>query len=237
VSAGGNVGIGTTAPVSALDVRGAVTSGNGTLQNVVSYAAPGGPLVGVFGTLSSHDLQVWANGSPQISVTTGGSVGIGTTSPQYKLHVFGSIYATGSYLGSDRRLKRDVEDLRYGLREVLRLRPVSYRWKDPTLGTSALGLIAQDVVPILPELVGKGHDKTGLLSLNYVGLVPVLVKGMQEQQAAFEQDRTARDAQLARKDAEIAALKAQSADLTARLAALEQQVERLLEQGGRQQPR
>jgi hypothetical protein len=203
------------------------------LQNVVSSGMPGGSLVGVFCTLSSHDLQVWTGGSPQMTVTTTGLVGLGTSSPQYKLHVFGSVYATGSYQGSDLRLKKDVQDLRYGLREVMRLRPVSFGWKDPSLGSATLGLIAQEAAPILPELVGKGQDKDGMLSLNYVGLVPVLVKGMQEQQGEIGQQQAA----LARKDAEIAALKAQSADLTARLAALEQQVERLLEQGGRQQPR
>ena len=74
-----------------------------------------------------------------------GKVGIGTTSPAYKLHVAGDIYTTGTYQGSDLRLKDQVQDLGYGLGEVLRLRPVSYRWKDTTLGQPTLGLIAQEV--------------------------------------------------------------------------------------------
>ena len=114
-----------------------------------------------------------------------GKVGIGTTSPAYKLHVVGDIYTTGTYQGSDLRLKDQVQDLGYGVREVLRLRPVSYRWKDATLGQPTLGLIAQEVEPVLPELVARGTDEAGLLSLNYTGLVPVLVKAVQEQEGTI----------------------------------------------------
>ena len=63
-------------------MRGEVGSGDGVLKNVVSYANCQGNPVGVFGTLSSHDLQVWTAGSPQMTVTTTGLVGLGTSSPQ-----------------------------------------------------------------------------------------------------------------------------------------------------------
>jgi hypothetical protein len=43
-----------------------------------------------------------------------------------------------------------------------------------------LGLIAQEIDPILPGLADKQKD--GVLGINYVGLVPVLVKAIQEQQ-------------------------------------------------------
>jgi hypothetical protein len=113
-----------------------------------------------------------------------------------------------------------VQDLRYGLREVLRLRPVPFAWNDAALGPPTVGLIAQDVAPVLPELIGQGQDQEGLLSVKYVGLAPVLVRGMQEQQAAFEQERAARNAQLARKDAEIAALEAGATARQSEIAAL-----------------
>ena len=137
------------------------------------------------------------------------------------------------YQGSDLRLKDDVQDLGYGLREVLRLRPVSYRWKDATLGRPTLGLIAQEVQPILPELVARGQDEAGLLSLNYTGLVPVLIRAVQEQQDTI----VAQQAALAQKDAEIAALKTQDTAVNARLAALEEQIARLLKREDRPQPR
>jgi uncharacterized coiled-coil protein SlyX len=138
--------------------------------------------------------------------------------------VAGDIYTTGTYQGSDLRLKDQVRDLRYGLGEVLQLRPVSYRWKDTTLGQPTLGLIAQEVQPILPELVARGTDEAGLLSLNYTGLIPVLVKAIQEQQdtiAYLDGTVQVQQGELGQKTAEIAVL-------IARLAALEAQMARLL---------
>jgi hypothetical protein len=80
---------------------------------------------------------------------------------------------------SDRRLKKDIAPLGYGLAEVLRLAPVFYRWKDPHLGGGReIGLIAQDVRDIIPEVIGRNAD--GMLSLDYPKLVAVLVLAIQE---------------------------------------------------------
>jgi hypothetical protein len=165
-----------------------------------------------------------------LTLAMSGNVGIGTADPQYKLHVAGDIYATGQYLGSDMRLKRNVTDLGYGLGEILQLRPVSYQWKDRSDGKVNLGLIAQEVEPVIPELVEKAKNEAGMMSLNYIGLVPVLIKAIQEQQATVQVlQATIRGQQVAieRKDAEIASL-------NARLSTLEQMMERLVRQEGRQ---
>jgi hypothetical protein len=180
----------------------------------------------------------------------GGNVGIGTADPLYKLHVAGNIYATGSYLGSDARLKKNISDLSYGLDEIMQLRPVSYQWKDQTDSRLSLGLIAQEVEPVLPELIEKAKDEAGTMSLNYVGLVPVLIKAMQQdhgkieaQQAGLQDQQNTTEelqARLAKKDAEIRTLRAetdmlqkQNAALDARLSSVEQLLEQLLKQGVR----
>jgi len=74
--------------------------------------------------------------------------------------------------------------------------------------------------------VARGTDEAGLLSLNYTGLIPVLVKAMQEQEAKLDEQHTA----LSQKDAAIAALRAEGMDLRLRLAALEEQVQRIVRQ-------
>src|SRR5258708_40353584 len=66
------------------------------------------------------------------------------------------------------------------------LRPVTWDWKNESLKSPRLGLIAQEVQPILPELILEGTDKDRLLSMNYLGLIPVLVKSLQEQQQQIE---------------------------------------------------
>jgi hypothetical protein len=83
------------------------------------------------------------------------------------------------------RLKTGIASLRYGLSEVMRLRPVTWSWKDDSGGRAQLGLIAQDVRPILPELVVQGTDKDGMLSMNYIGLLPIMVHAIQQQETTI----------------------------------------------------
>ena len=240
------VGIGTTAPTAKLHVAGDVRVGDYLrgANNVVmgtGTALPGwsgnvelNNETGVgfhFRALNTRfDIGPTSGSAPTypglMTLAMTGRVGIGTTDPQYKLHVVGDIYATGTYLGSDVRLKENIADLGYGLREVLRLRPVSYRWKDRSTGTVALGLIAQEVAPVLPELVGRGQDEAGMLSLNYTGLVPVLIKAVQEQQGTIDQ-----------KTAEVSELRAEATELRVRLAALEEYAAYLLKQDRKHPPR
>src|SRR5262249_8330092 len=94
---------------------------------------------------------------------------------------------TGSVTqNSDARLKQGISNLGYGLPEVMRLRPVTWIWKQkPEQGTQ-LGLIAQDVEKIVPELVSTGKDEAQTKGINYIGLVPVTIKAIQEQQAQIE---------------------------------------------------
>ncbi len=84
---------------------------------------------------------------------------------------------------SDRRLKTNITELKYGLNTILKLNPVSYNWKKyPEKTQQSLGLIAQEVQPLIREIVAVGIDKDQTLSLSYIELIPVLIKAMQEQQ-------------------------------------------------------
>ena len=129
-----------------------------------------------------------------------GSVGIGTTSPDMPLSVgsdspsgavahfensTGSCYinptTTSLSCSSDSRLKTNVVPLEsaQGLAAVLKLNPVTYNWKTEAASTSPhTGFIAQDVQPILPDLVSQGPD--GYYTLNYAGFTPYLVRAVQE---------------------------------------------------------
>jgi hypothetical protein len=136
---------------------------------------------------------------------------------QGNVSVQGNICANNVSCASDARLKQGITTLNYGLPQVLRLRPVSWHWKAQPEGTLQLGLVAQEVEPVLPELILHGVDAKDSLGLNYMGLIPVLVKGIQEQQ----QQITRQQAAVKKQQDQIAALRTANAALNGRLRLIE----------------
>ena len=82
--------------------------------------------------------------------------------------------------------KKDIEDLDYGLNEILALSPKAYHWKNREQSYKSLGLIAQEVQPIINEIVHVAEDKDKTLSVSYTELIPVLIKAIQEQQTQID---------------------------------------------------
>lgn len=97
-----------------------------------------------------------------------------------------AVAVAGPAQPSDLRLKEGIHDLTYGLKELLGLRPVSYRFKDfPS--SPKIGLVAQDVEQIIPEVVylSPERQESGeprFFSINYGELVPVLIRSIQQQE-------------------------------------------------------
>jgi hypothetical protein len=89
----------------------------------------------------------------------------------------------GSYVAvSDERLKKDIQDLPYGLSEILSLRPTSYRMTEQEgVEPKSLGFIAQEAMEVLPETVFEMQG--GMYGMDKSAIIPVLVKAIQEQQA------------------------------------------------------
>jgi hypothetical protein len=88
---------------------------------------------------------------------------------------------------SDARLKTNVNTLSdtSGLDTLSQLRPVTYNWKNgESIGDPVhTGFIAQEVQAVMPDLVMEAPD--GYLTMNYAGLTPYLVKGVQELKVKF----------------------------------------------------
>lgn len=77
---------------------------------------------------------------------------------------------------SDRDLKTSIENLSYGLDEILDLQPKSFKYRGSDRET--LGFIAQDVESVIPEIVSQNQD--GVYSMSTEKIVPVLVAAVQE---------------------------------------------------------
>lgn len=85
----------------------------------------------------------------------------------------------GAIQTSDVRLKKNIRPLSYGLTEVMKLRPVGYNWLDITNTSNKIGLIAQEVKAIIPEVV-VGDEQKEKLGMNYAEMVPVLINAIKE---------------------------------------------------------
>lgn len=92
------------------------------------------------------------------------------------------IWPDGTYYRlSDRNQKENIKGLEYGLSEVLRLNPVTHTWLYSDATTPSIGLIAQEVEEVLKELVNTSMDgDREIKALDYNGLIPVLIKSIQE---------------------------------------------------------
>jgi hypothetical protein len=95
-----------------------------------------------------------------------------------RLNINDIVTATDFNSTSDINLKNNVKIIDDPLSKVLQLRGVSFDWKN--IPESSAGVIAQDVEKVFPEIVKNNQD--GYKSLNYNGLIGLLIEAIKEQQ-------------------------------------------------------
>lgn len=95
----------------------------------------------------------------------------------------GRLWSTsGTLSGSDIELKTEVAPLSTTLDKLMSLRGVEFRWKhESEQAGREIGLIAQEVEPVFPELVDVGPN--GLKGIKYDGFTAVMIEAMKQQQA------------------------------------------------------
>jgi hypothetical protein len=109
----------------------------------------------------------------------GGNVSINANTASYPLDVAGTIRATGDVLAySDARVKENVETIDNALDKVMSMRGVSYNRTDSNDKTKKVGVIAQEIQKVLPEVVSEQED--GMLSVSYGNIVGVLIEAIKE---------------------------------------------------------
>ena len=154
------------------------------------------------GAQTTAGFEISDNGLNTYSTQTSGSVTsthhvlYGST---FKFYVGynGYIYAANTTVQSlsDERLKENVRDLDKGLSDILKLKPRRFDWKEGegTDEKNVSGFIAQEAEDAgFEEFVGdfKHEDLDDAKSFGQGGLIPALVKAIQEQQAIIEDLQT-----------------------------------------------
>jgi endosialidase-like protein len=170
-----------------IGVNNAITTAAAATANTINIGGTGGSWVLVTGTGTNATEATTLNGTlafPNIGADTGqtdASVCEDTTA-----HVLYSGTGTaGICLGtSSVRYKDRIVSLPDSLDAILALKPINFFYKKGH-GDNGLreqyGFLAEDMEPVLPKLVGLDKDDKPN-SVDILGIVPVAIKGMQEQQ-------------------------------------------------------
>lgn len=160
------------------------------------------------GTHPDNDIRLYA-GSGRLVVKPNGRVGINTLSPSETLHVAGNILASNFPTTSDRRIKRDIYEYNTGLGLINQINPVRFKYKPRKLkivdldtlqnttkesvsweedNREYIGVIAQDIQKIAPDLVGSfiNDDGEEVLTVNQTAFTYILINAVKEQQAMIE---------------------------------------------------
>ncbi len=172
--------------------------------------------IGIYGRAWNNNVNrgVWGDAKDgAINYGIYGSVSSSTCggSTDYAGYFNGDVHATGTITWvSDRRFKADVQSLESALGLILRLRPRTYEYnrkKFPSLNLATgkqYGFIAQELQQVLPAVVKKNihaysKDKNAnkplanqqleYLGIDYIGLIPLLTKSIQEQQVLIQQQQ------------------------------------------------
>jgi hypothetical protein len=173
ITRGGNVGIGTSSPLSGYRITTVGTGGS------IAALASG-----------SGDANFYSS-----STTIGYHFYGESSSAKFYVVNGGQIYSTSTSISaiSDVRHKENIRTIETGLNEILLLKPSRFDWKEGkgTGKKDVAGFIAQDIEKILPDLVDEWKEQMNasesFKSIRMTDLIPTLVKAIQEQQAQIEQ--------------------------------------------------
>ena len=167
-----------TSPTLTTPALGTPTSGTLT-------SCTGLPLTnGVTGTLHV------ANGGTGVTSSTGTGSVVLSASPTFTgtvgaaaITATGDIAAANFNSTSDISLKGNIKIIEDPIKKILQLNGVTFNWKENQ--KPSIGVIAQELEKVFPELVTQGDVK----SVNYSGLIGVLIEAVKEQQKQIEELR------------------------------------------------
>jgi hypothetical protein len=202
---GGNFGINTDAPTNKLEVFSgsttadaltlSFTTGADNRQTGIFFKGGPYPYARIVGGTSSYGpdqgfIAFYTNYNPSGAASTSGYC-----LERVRINPNGSIVATGDITAfgspSDIKLKNIKEVVPNALQSILKLNGYRFDWKDVNHLTKIkedIGVVAQEVEKVLPELARTNDD--GTMSVRYQGLTAVLIEAIKEQQTQIESQKS-----------------------------------------------
>lgn len=118
------------------------------------------------------------------TATTGGGTRRMTINNSGSVTFNGSVTAPAYYYTSSLRFKENVAPISDALAVTRQLQGVRFTWKDS--GRPSLGLIAEEVAQVLPEVVERNAENGQMEGVNYSVLVAVLIEAVKQQQQQLD---------------------------------------------------
>ena len=217
----GNTGVGASALFTNSNGGDNVAVGYGALSSIASSTDNIAIGSGAAGTLTSgaHNIHI---GNPALS-SESNTIRIGTGGTHTKFYVAGVrgvitgaanavpvVIDSSAQLGttsSSARVKRAISDVGEESAAILKLRPVSFLYRNDTIGYRQYGLIAEEVAAVMPDLVQLSEAGEPEM-VRYHFLPPLLLKELQKQQKTIERQNeviAGLEARLARLEASLSA--------------------------------
>jgi hypothetical protein len=153
----------------------------------VSLSLNGSNTVGGIGTSVVSTLGTASTGLFMVGMSTGtglsflqGGVSTFVISPDSNATFSGTVTAAGFVTASDARLKHSVHPITDYETILSHVEGVRFQWNNME-GIVDIGVLAQNLLPVLPEAVQKGQD--GYYRVEYMKLIPVLIQSVKSLQA------------------------------------------------------
>jgi len=185
VAAGvGNVGIGKV-PTTTLDVNGTATATtvNATTVNATTLTGAGSGITSLnMGNAGSGTLAVARGGTGVTSSTGTGSVVLSASPTLTGTTTVATLTASGNITSSsDRRIKKNIKRIERALDKVTQIGGYTFTRTDgPHAGAIQAGVIAQEIIEVLPEVVQKSEE-TGYYSVSYGNITALLIEALKEE--------------------------------------------------------
>ena len=131
----------------------------------------------LFNFINNDRIEVYINDSQEFRMTSGGD-----------FHADGDVIAFSTTISSDEKLKENIEVVPDALDKIEALRGVTFDWKRD--GKSSAGVIAQEVMGVLPEAVKEVqglNDNESHLTVNYHALTSILIEAIKDLSAKVKE--------------------------------------------------